>query len=229
MRINGSRNSIRSGLRVLALTMLAGWSGMLQAAPADAATPEAAFVQQNIDKGYAILNDASLAPQQRTDKFRNFLSHLMDTKRIATFELGPYIRTSTDGDVAKFADGLGDLIASLFQHDLAGSPGETLFVTGSVVHGPDDVIVTTILTGSPHASGKPVNMAFRVRKDATGAPSVVDFQFEGVSMAMSQRRDFNSWLQQRHGDVGALATDLHARAQKMRDQDTTVKITRAGT
>lgn len=229
MRIHGSRNSIRSGFRALAVTMLAGWSGMLQAAPADAAAPEATFVQQNIDKGYAILNDASLAPQQRRDKFRDFLSHLMDTKRIATFELGPYVRTSSDGDVAKFADGLGDLIASLFQHDLAGNPGETLSVTGSVAHGADDVIVTTILTGSPHANGKPVNMAFRVRKDAAGAPSVVDFQFEGVSMAMSQRRDFYSWLQQRHGDVGALATDLHARAQRMRDEDTAVKIPRAGT
>jgi len=229
MRINGSRNSIRSGLRVLAVAMLTGWAGIAHAAPVDAATPEATFVQQNIDKGYAILNDRSLAPQQRTDKFRDFLSHLMDTKRIATFELGPYVRTSTDGDVAKFADGLGDLIASLFQHDLAGNPGETLSVTGSVSHGPDDVIVTTVLTGSPHANGQPVNMAFRVRKDAKGAPSVVDFQFEGVSMAMSQRRDFYSWLQQRHGDVAGLASDLHARAQRMRDQDSPVRTARAGT
>lgn len=229
MRISGSRNPVGSALRVLAVTMLSGWAGMVQAASANAAAPEAAFVQQNIEKGYAILNDASLAPQQRTDRFRDFLSHLMDTKRIATFELGPYVRTSTDGDVAKFADGLGDLIASLFQHDLAGNPGETLAVTGSVAHGPDDVIVTTILTGSPHANGQPVNMSFRVRKDAAGAPSVVDFQFEGVSMAMSQRRDFYAWLQQRHGNVAGLASDLHARAQKMRDEDSAMKIRHAGT
>lgn len=229
MRISGSENAIRSGLRVLAVTMFAGWAGMLHTAPAYAATAEAAFVQQNIDKGYAILNDASLTPQQRADRFRDFLSHLMDTKRVATFELGPYVRTSTDGDVSKFADALGDLIASLFQHDLAGSPGETLNVTGSVVRSPDDVIVTTILSGSPHANGQPVNMAFRVRKDATGAPSVVDFQFEGVSMAISQRRDFNDWLQRRHGDVSGLATDLHARARKMRDDDSTAKVQRAGT
>ncbi len=228
MRISGSRSSIRSGLRLIAATMLVGWMGV-QAASAEATTPEAAFVQQNIERGYAILNDRSLAPQQRTDKFRDFLSHLMDTRRIATFELGPYVRTSTDGDVAKFADGLGDLIASLFQHDLAGNPGETLNVTGSVVRGPDDVIVTTILTGSPHANGQPVNMSFRVRKDAAGAPSIVDFQFEGISMAMSQKRDFYAWLQQRHGDVGALGTDLHARARKMRDEDRLVKTARAGT
>ena len=229
MRIDGSTNPIRSGLRVVAITLLAGWTGVSLTGQADAATPEAAFVQQNIVQGYAILNDASLAPQQRTDRFRDFLSHLMDTRRIASFELGPYVRMSSNGDVAKFADGLGDLIASLFQHDLAGNPGETLNVTGSVVRGPDDVIVTTILTGSPHANGKPVNLAFRVRKDAAGAPTVVDFQFEGVSMAMSQRRDFYSWLQQRHGDVGALATDLHARAKKMRDDDSLPKIRHAGT
>jgi len=224
-----SKSQIRWGLRALSAGLLAGWIGVMQAPAAAAATPEADFVQQNIDKGYAILNDTALAAQQRTDKFRDFLSHLMDTKRIASFELGPYVRTSPDGDIAKFADGLGDLIASLFQHDLAGNPGETLSVTGSVVRGPDDVIVTTVLTGSPHANGSPVNMAFRVRKDGTGAPSVVDFQFEGVSMAMSQRRDFYSWLQQRHGDVAGLASDLHARARKMRDEDSAAKVARAGT
>ena len=229
MQISGSRNPIRSALRALILIALAGGTGLLHTLPAEAATPEAVFVQQNIDKGYAILNDRSLAPQQRTEKFRDFLSQLMDTKRIAAFELGPYVRTSADVDVAKFADGLGDLIASLFQHDLAGNPGETLSVTGAVVRAPDDVMVTTILTGSPHGNGKPVNISFRVRKTATGAPSVVDFQFEGVSLAMSQRRDFYSWLQRRHGDVGALASDLHARARAMRDADGPPKGMGAGT
>jgi ABC-type transporter MlaC component len=229
MRVNGFQNPIGSRLGVFAAGILAGWIGVLQAPAAQAATPEAAFVQRNINKGYAILNDTSLAPQQRTDEFRDFLSQIMDTKRIAAFELGPYVHTSSNGDVAKFADALDDLIASLFQHDLAGNPGETLSVTGSVVRGPDDVTVTTILTGSPRSNGQPVKLAFRVRKDATGTLSLVDFQFEGVSMAISQRRDFDEWLQRRHGDVAALATNLHARARKMRDDDSVVKIRRAGT
>lgn len=232
MRLAGSSvsfaTSAGSRFRALAAGILAGWIGLMPAPPVAAATPEAAFVQQNIDKGYAILNDTSLAPQQRTDRFRDFLGHIVDTKRIAVFELGPYVHTSPDQDVAKFADALGDLITSLFQHDLAAAPGETLSVTGSLARAADDVVVTAILSGSPRDNGKPVNMAFRVRKDANGAPSIVDFQFEGVSMAISQRRDFYSWLQQRHGDVAGLANDLHARARKMRDEETAPKVLRAG-
>src|SRR5437879_5576971 len=50
---------------------------------ARAATPAEIFVQENINKGYAILNDTAVPPQERNGGFRALLTGIMDSKRIA--------------------------------------------------------------------------------------------------------------------------------------------------
>jgi phospholipid transport system substrate-binding protein len=192
---------------------------VVMSAGARAATPAETFVRQNIGKSYAILNDPALSPRERSEQFRVLLSGIMDAKRIALFTLGPYARTARSADIDDFANALSDFVAAVVQHDLAGNPGETLTVTGSLVRAPDDVIVTTTLAGSSHGNGAPIEMSFRIRKDTNGADTLVDLQVEGVSMAMAQRSDFSSWLQQHHGDVPALSEELRARVKQFRDDD----------
>lgn len=195
----------------------------LQTPAAHAATPAESFIQQNIDKGYAILADTNLTPQKRAANFRTLLGGIMDGKRIAVFTLGPYSRGASSTQIDGFSDAFLDFVIAVLQHDIAGSPGETLSVTGSIVRAPDDIIVTAKLTGSARANGAPINMGFRVRKDAKGADSLVDLQVEGVSMAMAQRSDFSSWLQQHDGDVAGLTRELENRAALFRDADAKVK------
>lgn len=67
----------------------------LQAPAAHATTPAESFIQQNIDKGYAILSDTSLTPQKRAENFRGLLGGIMDGKRVAVFTLGPYSRSAS--------------------------------------------------------------------------------------------------------------------------------------
>jgi phospholipid transport system substrate-binding protein len=186
---------------------------------ARAATPAENFVQLNIEKGTAILNDATLNGDQRVTKFRALLLNIMDAKRVALFTLGAYARGAKDADIQVFSNSFADFVVALLQHDLAGNPGETISVTGSFVRAPDDVLVTVKLTGSVHTNGTPVNMSFRVRKNAGGADTLVDLQVEGVSMAMAQRSDFTAWLQQHHGDIRALGKELQLRARDLRELD----------
>jgi len=141
----------------------------------------------------------------------------MDTKRVALFTLGPYARTARDPEIENFAKAFSVFVTAIIQRDLAGNPGQTLTVTGSVVRGGDDVVVLAKLTGSRRANGAPVNMGFRIRKNASGADTLVDLQIEGVSMAMAQRSDFSSWLQQHRGDVPALTEELQLRAKQFQD------------
>jgi phospholipid transport system substrate-binding protein len=191
----------------------------LAVAPAaQAATAAETFVQDNINKGYAVLNDSALTPQQRGDKFRTLLLNIMDAKRIALFTLGTYAHGAKDADLQDFSNAFADFVTAMLQHDLASSPGETVTVTGSAVRAPDDVLVTAKLTGSAHTNGTPINVGFRVRKRPNGADALVDLLVEGVSMAMAQRSDFTAWLQQHHGDIAGLAKELHSRAEYFREQ-----------
>jgi len=191
----------------------------LQVPPAHAATPTESFIQQNIDRGYAILGDTSLTPQKRAANFRGLLGGIMDGKRVAVFTLGPYSRGASSTQIDGFSDAFLDFVIAVLQHDIAGNPGERLTVTGSMVRAPDDIIVTAKLLGSPRANGAPINMGFRVRKDAKGADTLVDLQVEGVSMALAQRSDFSAWLQQHDGDVAGLTRELENRAAMFREAD----------
>jgi phospholipid transport system substrate-binding protein len=196
------------------------FAAMLVLLPAaHAATPAEAFVQDNVQQGYAILDDATLAADLRGEKFRALLCDIMDSKRVAVFTLGQYARSASAVEVDDFAHAFADFVAAVLQHDLAGNPGEALTVTGSVVHAPDDVIVNAKLTGSSRSNGQPIDMGFRIRKAANGKDTIVDLQVQGVSMAITQRSDFTAWLQQHHGDVAGLSKELRTRARRFRNED----------
>ena len=194
---------------------------------ARAANPEESFVQKNIDKGYAILNDSSLASQERAAKFRSLLQSIMDSKRVALFTLGVYARSASPAQIEDFSSTLSEFVAAVLQHDIGGNPGQTLTVTGSVVRGPDDVIVNAKLTGSARANGAPIDMGFRIRRDDSGADTVVDLQVQGVSMALAQRSDFTAWLQQHHGNLPALTAELVSRAKQFRELDVPAPVATA--
>src|SRR6266566_9798645 len=76
---------------------------VLSAAPAAQATPATeAFIQQSFDKGYAILNDASLSEPERREQFRSLLLGLAASRRIALFTLGPYATSAAPADIDAF-------------------------------------------------------------------------------------------------------------------------------
>jgi len=193
---------------------------------AHAATPAEMFVQQNINNAYALLNDMSLTRQERGDRLRALLASIMDSKRVALFTLGSYARGASEAQIQDFSDAFSEFVVTVLQRDVAGSPGETLTVTGSAVRAPDDVVVNAKLSGSQRANGSTINMAFRILKDANGADTLVDVQIEGISMAVAQRSDFTSWLQQHHGDISALTRELQIRTQKLRFDDSSSQSAR---
>ena len=190
---------------------------------AQAATPAESFVQQNIDKGYAILDDSSLTAEERGVKFRALLKSIMDSKRIALFTLGVYARSAPPAQIEDFANAFSEFVTAVLQHDIAGNPGQTVTVTGSVARASDDVIVNAKLTGSARANGAPIDLGFRIRKDDNGSDTIVDLEVAGVSMTLAQRSDFTAWLQQHNGNLSALTAELASRARQFRELDATAR------
>src|SRR5689334_16888991 len=69
---------------------------------AKAATPAESFVQDNISRGLAILNDKALTKDQRRDQFEKFLFGLTDMKTLAMDSLGIYRRGASQTDLDAF-------------------------------------------------------------------------------------------------------------------------------
>ena len=184
------------------------------AAPAN---PAEAFVQQNTDKGYAILNNASLSAAQRSAQFRDFMLSLTDTRRIGLFTLGQYANSASKTELDAFTSAFADYAVAVYESRLGKYKGQSLKVTGSDQRAADDVVVNADVVNPAAPPNTPaIKAAFRVRKTADGKPIITDMQVEGIWLALSQRSDFTGFLQQHGGSVAALTDHLKMQAQQVR-------------
>jgi phospholipid transport system substrate-binding protein len=188
-----------------------------QSAFAQAGNPAEAFVQQNVDRGYQILNNHALSSAQRRDQFRDFLLTLTDLRRIGAFTLGQYANSASPADLQAFDKAFTDYAVAVYESRLGKYTGQTLKVTGSVPRAADDVVVNAVVVNPQAASGQqPIRVAFRVRKTTDGRPIITDLEVEGIWLALSERSDFNGFLQQHGGSVSTLADHLRAQADQVR-------------
>jgi phospholipid transport system substrate-binding protein len=199
-----------------ALTLIASACVMAPPALAAAANPAEAFVQQNIDKGYTILNNAALPDDQRRTQFRNFMLGLTDVKRIGMFTLGQYANSASKADIEAFNAAFTDYAVAVYESRLGKYKGQSLKVTGSDQRAADDVVVNAdVVNPSAPANAPVIKAAFRVRKTPDGKPIVTDMQVEGIWLALSQRSDFTGFLQQHGGNVASLTDNLRMQVQQL--------------
>ena len=169
------------------------------------------FVQAGAQKILSILADQGLSPVQKTAKFRPAIDDLADVPKITNFVLGKYARTIAPEQRRQFSTAFRAYAETAYKNRLDDYRGETLKVTGSVVRKPGDVIVNTIVSGGQMA--RPAAVAWRVLGSG-GAWKVVDVQFKGVWLAITQQQDFVSTMDNAGGDVGVLIAQLQRDAQR---------------
>lgn len=206
----------RFAAQIVAIVALAAVVSLPAQSAFAQSNPAESFVQQNIDRGYQILNNHTLSGQQRREQFRDFLLSLTDLQRIGMFTLGQYANSASPADIQSFQKAFEDYAVAVYETRLGKYTGQTLKVTGSQSRAPDDVIVNAIVV-DPHGNTQnPIHVAFRVRKTSDGRPIITDMQVEGIWLALSERSDFTGFLQQHGGSVTALADHLRAQADQVR-------------
>lgn len=201
--------------RLLPLLLAGAAALMLRVPLAHADTsPAESFVQQSVNKGFAILKDPGLPKHERQAQFRTWLRSVIDFKRVAVFALGSYAKNASDKQVDEFVNAFSDYLISMFHLDGDQNlSGTAVAVTGSQTRSADDVIVNAKIGAADASSqaGTPISVSFRVRKDAAGKDVIVDILVGGVSVAVTQRDEFTTFLQQHGGNVAELSAELEKR------------------
>jgi ABC-type transporter MlaC component len=64
-----------------------------------------------------------------------------------------------------------------------------------------------------HASGLPIKLEWEVRDDGQG-PRIADVRISGISMFLTKRSEFNSYIMNNGGMVEPLVKELEARAAR---------------
>jgi ABC-type transporter MlaC component len=138
-----------------------------------------------------------------------FLLSLLDTRRIASYTLGPALQTASQADVAAYSDAFRDFAVTGYDAMLGSYSGETLRVTGAAQHGPGDFVVTAqVIDPSGAANGKtPPEVDFRIFEE-NGKFFIADINVGGVWLAPAERNDIQGFLKQHNGDMAALIAHL---------------------
>jgi phospholipid transport system substrate-binding protein len=212
-----SRISTLARRAVLAAAILTAGAGVMLTAGRAAAAPAAeAFVQANVSRGLAILNNKSLNAEQRRGQFQGFILGLTDMHRIANFTLGQYRRSATPQEQDAFAAAFQGYAVAVYQSYFAKYSGQTLRVTGSQEHAPGDTIVQTqLIDPNDHSGQAPLEVDFRVLGDG-GKFVVIDFSVAGIWLALEERDQFSSFLGQNSGSISTLISHLHELAKSYR-------------
>ena len=136
-----------------------------------------------------------------------FMAEVVDVDGVARFCLGRFWRSASPAQQAEYLQ----LFRVVLVNSVAGRLGDYQGQPARIIVGrpetrPEGVVVPTTVE---RPNNKPVNVAWLVTQDG-GTPRIADVVAEGMSLRLSQRSDYTSFLSRNNGDVEALLTALRA-------------------
>lgn len=177
---------------------------------ADDAVAETAkvFVTDLADKTVKLLTEKGIKKFERRKRFRKLMLENFAFKGIAKWVLGRYWRRASEDERASFLQLFEDLMVVIYADRFAKYSGERLDIGKSEFRGRNDILVHSMLNRSEGL--KPVTVIWRVRQVETSF-KVVDLMVEGLSMGLTQQKEFSSVIRQNGGKVKGLLDELRKR------------------
>jgi len=194
--------------RRLAFRLAAGAALALAAAPALANDPAAELVSTTAAQAIDIIKTTTGA--QRQSAIQQVLQTKFDLPYMAQTALGTHWAKATPEQQARFVRATETAEAKAYAERFGQYAGQTLAI-GKTTARPNGVFVVDSRLNQ--SNGQPIKLEWEVRQLPAGL-RITDVKIEGVSMVMTRRSDFNSYIQQNGGKVQPLIDELESRAAR---------------
>lgn len=194
--------------RRLTFCLAVGAALTLAAAPAFANDPAAALVSATAAQAIDIIKATTGA--QRQAAIQQVLHTRFDLPYMARTALGTHWAKATPEQQARFVKATETAEAKAYSERFGQYAGQTLAI-GKTTSRPNGVFIVDSRLNQ--ANGQPIKLEWEVRQLPSGL-RITDVKIEGVSMVMTRRSDFNSYIQQNGGKVQPLIDELEARAAR---------------
>jgi phospholipid transport system substrate-binding protein len=196
--------------------VLAGIAGAIIAcaspvwAAEDAALSQAAdFVRDAGNRLAALLADQK-DPEERNKQLQAFIDEVADVDGVARFSIGRFWRLATPAQqqeyLTLFHRVLFKNITTRISDYTSGPRAKVIVARPSQTDSGIAVPTTVEREGAP-----PVRVTWTVGAE-TGKLRIVDISAEGMSLRLTLRSDFSSFITRNNGDIGALLTALRQQA-----------------
>ncbi len=193
--------------RRVVLGLAGGAAAALAALPAAAADPAAQLVERTSAEVIQIIKSTTPGPARQA-AMQKILQSNFDLAYMGQTALGANWNKADQQQHVRFLKAVESAEARAYSERFGQYGGQTVTL-GKVSSRPNGVfIVDSRLNQS---SGQPIKLEWEVRDVGRGL-RITDVKVEGVSMVMTRRSDFNSYIKNNGGTVEPLIKELESRA-----------------
>jgi phospholipid transport system substrate-binding protein len=198
---------------IAAFVLVVAFAMAAPAAHADSHTDTSVkFINDLSNQAISALSDKSISTEDRREKFRSLFREGFAVNGIARFVAGRYWRSAGEDERAEYLQLFEDVIVNTWADRFSQYSGEKFEVKGASDATPNQssekvALVESLFFTDPTT---PVRLEWRVASKGD-LYKIVDVKLEGISMATTQRDEFNSVVSKNGRTLSALNDELRRR------------------
>ena len=171
---------------------------------ADAIEPDA-FIQSTINRATNALSE-DLSKEQRILQLKEIATDTVDIKGIGFYSLGKHRKNLSDEKINEYSEVFYEYFMTSFSSRLSEYSNPVIEVNSKERINENYSIVSSTLAATEKRPE--IKIDWRVYTKDPDKPLIRDLIIEGLSLARTQKEEFNSIIQSADGDIEALLTNL---------------------
>ena len=169
------------------------------------------FVQSTVNRASEILSK-NIDKNEKIDELKLIAKETVDIRGVGFYSLGSARKNLNEEQKNKYSSLFEQYFLKSFSSRLAEYTNPEINVTGKEKLNDNYTIVNSTLEGT---NDRPeIKIDWRIYTKIPDKPLIRDLIIEGLSLARTQKEEFNSVLQSNNGDITALFKTLKEFSQK---------------
>jgi phospholipid transport system substrate-binding protein len=166
------------------------------------------FIKNLAEEALILLTNSELNVTERRELFRDIMRRYFAFDVIAKWVLGRYWSRCTNSEKGEYLRLFEKLMIITYADRFQTYSGEKLVVVKSEMRGKNDILVHTLLE-RPNDQ-EPVAVIWRLRVGKRSY-KIIDVMVEGLSMGITQQKEFSSVIRKNGNKVEGLLSELRKR------------------
>ena len=163
------------------------------------------FIQLTVDRASTILNN-NFSKEKKIKKLKVIANETVDIRGIGFYSLGKHRKNLSDNEKNEYVSLFKQYFLKSFSSRLAEYTDPKINVNSQEKLNDNYTIVSSTLIATEKRTE--VKIDWRIYTKNPENPLIRDLIIEGVSLARTQKEEFNSIIQSNDGDINALFLNL---------------------
>jgi phospholipid transport system substrate-binding protein len=185
------------------------WASMSFAAEIDPQKAED-FIKQVTTQGIEEIINSDVSAAEKNERFAKLFNEYLDVAFIGRFVLGRYWKTANPTQRTDFIDVYRELNVQTWSKRFDEFKGKTFIFNGTAPsNSAGQIFVNTTV---PMDQGAPAKVVWRVN-ETNGKLKVIDIIIENVSLAITARNEYTTYIKKSANGVQGLIDDLRQKTK----------------